>query len=96
MDCKLACSTATGKQKVMASVRSDRSEHDHELLFRPTPMLPVLRLRRRTSERSLSQDDFAWASCANCNWTHYEADRLMGVRKPNPKRGRKNMRESHA
>ena len=36
------------------------------------------------------------ASCANCNWTHYEADRLMGVRKPNPKRGRKNMRDSHA
>jgi hypothetical protein len=79
----------------MASVRSDGAEHDHELLFRPTPMLPLLRLRRRTSERSLSQEDFPWASCANCNRTHYEADRLMGVRKPNPKRGRKNMRDSH-
>jgi len=79
----------------MASVRSDGGQHDHELLFRPTPMLPLLRLRRKTPERSLSQEDFPGASCANCKRTHYEADRLMGVRKPNPKRRRKNIRDSH-
>ena len=66
-----------------------------ELLFRQPPCC-------RYCGKQIEKEDFRTEPqprglplCGNCNRTHYEADRLMGVRKPNPKRRRKNMRESH-